>query len=358
MGFWDNVGSWFGSASGATQTGLGEAGERAGQATMGQAANTLGNIAAQDPSAAAQKAIQTGQQLGEQQGRTAATQGQQQALQAARTAGLNKGQAAQTAGQQVSGLYTGGQAAGMGQGINAQQTAAAQQIGAASGQGAVGAAQSNAGLGAANLGQQQGKDFLGGVTGLVSGILNSSEENKENVDDDKSKAVAAPALTPPPAPAKTGDSGGSSTFDMMKGLGTSLNAGGPEGSGGGALNKMMSSGGGGGGGMGAIGGIASLASLFSDENAKTNLDEVAEKVPSHSYNYKPGLGEDPSKRYVGVMAQDLEKTSMKDNVIDTPKGKAIDVAKQTGSNTAMISEAAKRIKRLEAMIGGSKNAKS
>ena len=57
MGFWDNVGSWFGSASGATQTGLGEAGERAGQATMGQAANTLGNIAAQDPSAAAQKEI-------------------------------------------------------------------------------------------------------------------------------------------------------------------------------------------------------------------------------------------------------------------------------------------------------------
>ena len=41
-----------------------------------------------------------------------------------------------------------------------------------------------------------------------------------------------------------------------------------------------------------------------------------------------------------------------ENVVDTAAGKVIDVAKQTGTNTARLSEAARRIQQLERMIGG------
>jgi len=142
------------------------------------------------------------------------------------------------------------------------------------------------------------------------------------------------------------------------------------------------------GGGGAVSGILSAAGqLLSDKDQKTNIidslikkasgekpspngekpsridelikkamippdvTEVAEKVRPVDFEYK----EDPGKERKGVLAQDIEKTSMKENVKDTPMGKTIDVAQQTGSNTNLISQLAQMVidlhGRLAAMEG-------
>jgi hypothetical protein len=82
----------------------------------------------------------------------------------------------------------------------------------------------------------------------------------------------------------------------------------------------------------------------------SRLEELANKVRSVDFNYKPGSGEDPSKNNVGVIAQDLEQTDMRDNVIDTPAGKAVDVGKQTMSNTNYIADMARELYELKAEL--------
>jgi hypothetical protein len=109
-------------------------------------------------------------------------------------------------------------------------------------------------------------------------------------------------------------------------------------------------------GMGALTGLATGALGLSDENAKKDikdsesLDKASDLIKPIDFKYKDGGGEK-----TGVLAQDVEKVNP-ENVVETPKGKAIDVAQQTGTNTARISEAGQRIKRLEELVGRRKNA--
>jgi hypothetical protein len=110
----------------------------------------------------------------------------------------------------------------------------------------------------------------------------------------------------------------------------------------------------GGGLLSAIGGLIS-----SDENAKKDikaapdLKETTKKVTPSAFKYK----DDPEeKEQVGVMAQDLEKTPMASNVVDTPEGKMVDTGRQEMSNTALILQLAKKVEELEAKLKGGKDA--
>ncbi len=102
----------------------------------------------------------------------------------------------------------------------------------------------------------------------------------------------------------------------------------------------------------AAGGAALAAGLFSDERLKTDIgdgDKAAKKaletLAAKTYRYKdPKYGAGPQ---LGVMAQALEKAGLKQAVIDTPEGKAIDHAKLTGANTSMLAALAKRVGKLE-----------
>jgi hypothetical protein len=122
---------------------------------------------------------------------------------------------------------------------------------------------------------------------------------------------------------------------------------------------------------GAAGGSFISGILKSDENVKdnikpSNIDDLVKKAKSDpiadlvakvrpvDFNYKPESGEDPTKNRVGVLAQDLEKTSMKDNVVDTPEGKQIDVGQQTMSNTNLIVQLAQKVMELESQLKGNK----
>lgn len=97
---------------------------------------------------------------------------------------------------------------------------------------------------------------------------------------------------------------------------------------------------------------ATIAPLFSDERLKTDVqdgDGAAKKaldtLSAHTYRYKDskyGSGDQ-----LGVMAQALEKAGLRQAVIDTPQGKAVDHAKLTGANTAMLAALAKRLSKLE-----------
>ncbi len=74
--------------------------------------------------------------------------------------------------------------------------------------------------------------------------------------------------------------------------------------------------------------------------------EAAAAAPGYSYEYK-----DPEKhgegRYVGPMAQDLEKTPVGSTVVeDTPQGKQIDTSRLSLVNTAAIAEQQREIERL------------
>lgn len=111
-----------------------------------------------------------------------------------------------------------------------------------------------------------------------------------------------------------------------------------------------------------LGGIGSLSqgigSLFSDENLKKNmmpapemLDAILRKVKPKTFDYKQG-----AKDQVGVTAQNLEKTPLASTVQDTPQGKMINTDKLSTANLDMIVELGNRLKALEAMVGGKKEA--
>ena len=73
------------------------------------------------------------------------------------------------------------------------------------------------------------------------------------------------------------------------------------------------------------------------------------------YQYKPGIeGEQSGKpdgtQRVGIIAQDLERTPLKDSVIDTAEGKKLDVPQLTANNTAMIVELARQIAELHSKM--------
>lgn len=244
-GFFSDIGS---AIFGGGQAGRGES-------TLQEADRTASGLSGVTGLQGAAEAGQAGQALGEQMGRTAATQGTQAATQAARTQGINKGQAALLGGQQAGQLFTQGQTAGQGMGMGAYDTAAQRRLAATQLKSNIGQAEQGAG----RQGQQDALSGLGGLASAGLGLL-SDENAKKDIEDSAS------------------------------------------------------------------------------------LDKASAEIPPKDFKYKEGGGE-----HTGVLAQDVEKVNP-ENVKDTPEGKMIDVAKQTGTNTARISEAGARIKRLEQMM--------
>ena len=100
---------------------------------------------------------------------------------------------------------------------------------------------------------------------------------------------------------------------------------------------------------------------YSDRALKTDVapgDAPANKaiavLQPYTYAYKdPQYGAGPQ---VGVMAQDLEKAGLKQAVVDTPAGKAIDPGKLSGANTAMIAALGRRVTAIEDAKGGKSTA--
>jgi hypothetical protein len=100
-------------------------------------------------------------------------------------------------------------------------------------------------------------------------------------------------------------------------------------------------------------GIGLGTAIFSDENLKTEIneadneiDEMLEKLSPVSFKYKDQ--NDGEGKHTGIMAQDLEKSKAgKDLVVETEKGKAVDVKKALSAIMASQARLAKRLKDIE-----------
>lgn len=108
----------------------------------------------------------------------------------------------------------------------------------------------------------------------------------------------------------------------------------------------------------ASGGLLSaIGGLFSDEKVKEGIkespkiEEVAAKVKPVAFEYKEKMGQGKGE-HVGITAQDMEKTPLKENVIETPAGKMIHPGKQENSNLNLIVQLENEIKSLEAQLRG------
>lgn len=91
---------------------------------------------------------------------------------------------------------------------------------------------------------------------------------------------------------------------------------------------------------------ASQAAMY---GAPSPIQETLRTTQPYAFNYKPGIGEDPGQRHVGIMAQDLEKTPAGSTIVkDTPKGKMIDGKQAIGFNLAAAADLQKQIDALKA----------
>ena len=108
-----------------------------------------------------------------------------------------------------------------------------------------------------------------------------------------------------------------------------------------------------------LGGIATIAAawLMSDRRVKKNIKPAKTKVQDfldslHAYSYEYKQPDSPGARHgemLGVMAQDLEKTTLgKQFVRDTPAGKLVDMGQGLAAILASQSYLNSRMKRLEA----------
>lgn len=104
--------------------------------------------------------------------------------------------------------------------------------------------------------------------------------------------------------------------------------------------------------MEKVGAFTPILKLFSDKRLKedisdadTDANKTLQGLRAYTYKYKDekfGKG-----KQLGVMAQELEKVGLKQAVIDTPQGKAVDVGKLAGANTAMLAALGRRVAKIE-----------
>ncbi len=105
--------------------------------------------------------------------------------------------------------------------------------------------------------------------------------------------------------------------------------------------------------MEKLAGVAGpLAMLFSDKRLKKDIDDgdkdanaAMKGLRAFTYAYKDdkhGKG-----KQLGILAQDLERVGLKQAVVETPVGKAVDVGKLSGANTAMLSALERRVAKIE-----------
>lgn len=104
------------------------------------------------------------------------------------------------------------------------------------------------------------------------------------------------------------------------------------------------------------GAITAAAGAMSDERTKEDIgqltdddvDNILGKLTGYRYRYKNGTPGNDGREHVGIMAQDLEKTPMSEDVIDTPEGKVVvDNDKDKLIQLAVLSNLHKRMKQLE-----------
>jgi hypothetical protein len=106
--------------------------------------------------------------------------------------------------------------------------------------------------------------------------------------------------------------------------------------------------------IGALGQIAGAgAMLLSDEEAKDvrgplDLEAALGKLRTVSYDYKGAPGE----RRIGVLAQDIEKGPMKEAVVETPAGKALNATELAPATLALVAKLYRRVQELERQVGG------
>lgn len=315
-GFFSDIGEFFTGDKGnaaqgqandlANQTAEEQAGIASGQDTLASGANaqaagydqgareSLGTNAADY----VQKANAAAQGQAGQEASAASVEGAKNALMAARTAGLNRGQAAVQAGQQATQNYAGT--------LNNSLQLARQMYQNASQQ----FANQGTALAARGMNYQQA-----GQNARQFGYNARNQGNQQNL------ASAA----------QSAQAGGNTISGLASGA----------------------------------------AMLLSDKNQKAgivdsrlvdkvrgapgavltpDLDQLIAKVKPVDYVYKAGSGEDPNLQRKGVLAQDLEKTSMGDNVKDTPQGKMIDAGQQTMSNTNLIVQLAQELYDLKGQL--------
>ena len=100
------------------------------------------------------------------------------------------------------------------------------------------------------------------------------------------------------------------------------------------------------------GGLNKLGESLSDRRSKKNIRDFADKLEAKTFEYKdpePGM----EGRMPGVMAQDMEKSKLgKSAIIETQRGKAIDIKKGLSLALASIAELKEELATLK---GGKKN---
>jgi hypothetical protein len=101
----------------------------------------------------------------------------------------------------------------------------------------------------------------------------------------------------------------------------------------------------GGGLLGAIGGLFSDEKVKEDIKEAPKLEEITQKIEPVGFKYKDEMGQGDGE-HVGITAQDMEKTPLKENVIDTPEGKMIHPGKQENSNLSMIVQLSRKVDEL------------
>lgn len=100
-----------------------------------------------------------------------------------------------------------------------------------------------------------------------------------------------------------------------------------------------------------------IIGAFSDERMKDDIQpapdvsEIADAIDPVQFRYK---GEPGDVSRVGVIAQDLEQSPLRDTVVDTPQGKMIDTVQLTPAILDMVVQLTKKIEALD----GKKNARS
>ncbi|HVK83099.1 MAG TPA: tail fiber domain-containing protein [Kofleriaceae bacterium] len=99
-------------------------------------------------------------------------------------------------------------------------------------------------------------------------------------------------------------------------------------------------------------GVGLGAAALSDRRLKNGVKDgddearsITEGLKSYRFKYKDQKHGKGSQ--YGVMAQDLEKAGLKHAVVDTPIGKAVDGAKLSTANTALIGALGRRLAKLE-----------
>lgn len=86
------------------------------------------------------------------------------------------------------------------------------------------------------------------------------------------------------------------------------------------------------------------AAMRSAYDAPSPVQHALQNLKPYAYNYRDGIGEDPSQRHVGIMAQDLERTPAGATIVkDGPRGKQIDAKGAISLNLAAAADLQKQV---------------